>query len=448
MTRNVIGLFIILFGIAAAPTFAEDSQFDPGLPQISWSDTVDHYGTRCVVYGTVVASKDIGSRCFLNFDKDFRTTFTAVVPSNLYGQFTSNPQKLFLNKHVRVVGEIVKFKDKPEIVIAAAGDIQIIDSPEPPKKGEEVKTQGNTVTPEATAKSGTPKAQAPTAFTPAAPKVLTDGVVKIATFNVLNLFDNFDDPYVDSEYYPGKRDSEIENLAKIIRQADADVVAFQEVENRGVLENFVATHLSGMGYCDVVLIEGNNPRGIDVGLISRLPVGEVTSHRHVDFRSADGKDMRFKRDLLQVSIEPEGYSPFDVFVVHLKSKHGGADESRPIRLGETLAIRKKLDRILTNDPQALFVICGDFNDTFDSEPLQRLVGSGDTKLTAFFDDLPEDKRITYNRSYLSMIDFVLGSPGMAGLYVPKSYDVILGTVETNGSDHNLVSAQFKLKKQP
>ncbi|GJM24662.1 MAG: hypothetical protein DHS20C16_10770 [Phycisphaerae bacterium] len=440
MTRNTLNVLVILFSLSAAPAFAADDLFDSKLPQISWSDAANHYGTRCVVYGTVVGSKDIGSRCFLNFDKDFRTTFTGVIPSNLYAQFTSDPEKYFLGKHVRIVGEVIKYQNKPEIVMTAASEIQVVESPLPPKGGAAVKA-------ESAAKPDNPKGRTPTAFNPASPKVLPDGVVKIATFNVLNLFDNFDDPYTDSEYYPGKRSTEVENLAKTIRQADADVVALQEVENRGGLEDFLATHLSDMGYCDVVLIEGNNRRGIDVALISRLPVGEVTSHRHVDFRSADGRDMRFQRDLLQVSIEPEGYNAFDVFVVHLKSKHGGADKSRPIRLGETLAIRKKFDRMLASNPQAAFVICGDFNDTFDSEPIQRLVGSGDTKLTAFFEDLPEDKRITYNRSYLSMIDFVLASPAMAKQYVPKSYNVILGTVESSGSDHNLVSAQFKLEKQ-
>lgn len=446
MTRNALGLFVILLSCLTEPTFAGGDQFDPSLPQISWSDAANHYGTRCVVYGTVVGSKDIGSRCFLNFGKDFRTTFTGVIPSNLYSQFTTSPEKSFLGKHVRIVGEIIEFQNKPEIVLTAASDIQIVDSPLPPKDGAEVKANPDGKT-NPDVKVAATKVRTPAVFNPAQPKVLSDGIVKIATFNVLNLFDDFDDPYTDSEYYPGKRSSEVENLAKTIRQADADVIALQEVENRGGLEDFVATHLSDMGYCDVVLIEGNNRRGIDVALISRLPVGEVTSHRHVDFRSADGQDMRFQRDLLQVSIEPEGYNSFDVFVVHLKSKYGGADESRPIRLGEVLAARRKLERILAHDPQAAFVICGDFNDTLDSEPVQRMIGSGDTKLTAFIDDLPEEKRITYNRSYLSMIDFVLASPAMASQYVPKSYDVILGTVESSGSDHNLVSARFKLNKR-
>ncbi len=445
MIRNAMVVLAVLFSSNITSVIGADEQgdsnlFDSNLPQISWSQTAEYYGKRCVVYGTVVGSKNIGSRCFLNFDKDFRTTFTGVIPSGLFSQFPSAPESLFRGKHVRIVGEVIKFKDKPEIVLTSANEIQIVDSPTPP-------ADGATVAAKTVAKTVTPTIAKPAYIVPGKPKVLTDGLVKIATFNVLNLFDNYDDPYTDSESYPGKRDAEVVNLAKTIRHADADVLALQEVENRGGLENFVATQLSDMGYTDIVLIEGNNRRGIDVALVSRLPVGEVTSHRHVDFKSADGQDMRFQRDLLQVSIEPDGFNPFDVFVVHLKSKHGGADKSRPIRIGEALAARRKIDRILARDPQAAFVICGDFNDTFDSEPVQRLVGSGDTKLIAFFDDLPEDQRITYNRSYLSMIDFILASPAMAAQYAPKSYDVILGTVESSGSDHNLVSAQFKLAKR-
>ncbi len=445
MIRKTLVATVILLSLSTTLVIGADEQkdanlFDPNLPQISWSDTAEHYGKRCVVYGTVVGSKDIGSRCFLNFDRDFRTTFTGVIPSNLYSQFSSPPESMFRGKHVRIVGEVIQFKGKPEIVLTSANDIQIVESPKPPAKGA-------TVAATPVAKTDTPKVYKPKYLSPSKPKSLKDGEVTIATFNVLNLFDNFDDPYSDSESYPGKRDSEVANLAKTIRQANADVLALQEVENRGGLEDFIATHLADMGYCDIVLIEGNNRRGIDVALVSRLPVGEVTSHRHVDFRSADGRHMRFQRDLLQVSIEPDGYDTFDVFVVHLKSKHGGADKSRPIRLGEVLAARRKLDRILSEDPQARFVICGDFNDTFESEPIQRLIGDGDSKLAAFIDDLPEDKRITYNRSYLSMIDFILASPAMAQLYVPQSYDVILGTVESSGSDHNPVMARFKLNKR-
>jgi endonuclease/exonuclease/phosphatase family metal-dependent hydrolase len=154
--------------------------------------------------------------------------------------------------------------------------------------------------------------------------------------------------------------------------------------------------------------------------------------------------MRFQRDLLQVSIEPDGFEPFDVFVVHLKSKYGGSEKSLPIRMGEANTIRDIFDDLLRRDPRARFVICGDFNDTFDSAPLKKIIGTGSTALTAFFEELPEDQRITYNRNHLSMIDFVLASPAMAATYVPKSYTVLASSVEAGGSDHNPVAASFQL----
>ena len=73
-----------------------------------------------------------------------------------------------------------------------------------------------------------------------------DGVIKIASFNVLNLFDDYDDPYVENEVYPGKKTEEMKQLAATIRRLNADLVALEEVENRFFLEHFVASHLADM----------------------------------------------------------------------------------------------------------------------------------------------------------------------------------------------------------
>ncbi len=43
-----------------------------------------------------------------------------------------------------------------------------------------------------------------------------------------------------------------------------------------------------------------------------------------------------------------------------------------------------------------------------------------------------------------MIDFIFASPALGADYVAKSYGVVPGTVETNGSDHNPVYASFRL----
>jgi len=429
--------FAALFACLVWPAIAAaESPFKSDLPHISWDKTAEHYGQECVVYGTVIAARNIGARCFLNFHENFRENFTVVINSDDYGKFPSPPESLYNGKHVRVVGKVVEYRNKPEIVVTSPEAIEIIESPIPPAVPAGVGAAPSGQTPVADATPSKPVAPAP-------PSPAKDGVVKVATFNLLNLFDDFDDPYVENEPVPGKKAEEKARLAAVLRGMAADIVALQEVESRPVVQRFVDEYLADFKY-EVVLYEGNSDRGIDVALLSRLPVGPVTSHRHLDLTDSGGQPMRFQRDLLQVRITPEGFLPFDVFVVHLKSKHGGEEASLPIRAGEAKAIRSLFDDLLHADSQARFLICGDFNDTIESQPLQTIIGAGPVALRGFYDDLPSEKRITYNRQHLSMIDFVFASPALAAGYVPKSYDVLLGSVDAHGSDHNPVTASFKL----
>ena len=273
-----------------------------------------------------------------------------------------------------------------------------------------------------------------------------DGKVTVATFNVLNLFDEYDDPYHEDEGMRAKPRAQLERLAETIRRIDADVLALQEVENRGCLERVVRELLPDLGYEHVVCFEGNDRRGIDCAVLSRLPIGPVTSHRHLRFRDDSGEIRRFRRDLLAVSVEPVGFESFTVFVVHLKSKRGGAKQTAGLRSAEARAIRRVLDRTLSKDAAARFLICGDFNDTWDSEPMGIIRGSGPGALRGFVGDLAPGE-VTYNRGrYRSVIDFVLASPELSKRYMSKSYRIRSGSVETGGSDHNPVSARFELRR--
>ena len=434
MTLSLLALLA-----TATIAFAEHS-FDESTQKISWADAHKYYGQECIVYGTVVAAKDIGSRCFLNFHKDHRNHFTIMIASKDYDKFPGNPTSLYADKHVRVIGEVIEFQGKPEIIVKSPDAIEIVDDPDP-SKGVPVAPAVKKGSKPKPGKKRTPRSA--TTWKPA-----TDGTIRVATFNLLNLFDNVDDPYNDEERLPGKDAREIKLLAERFRMANADIVAVQEVENRQVLEEFVNTYVPDMGYTDVVLFEGNNKRGIDVGLISRYPLGATTSYRHLDFVDGKGNPMRFRRDLLQVNVRPEGFKEFDVFVVHFKSKGGGAAKTLPIRVGEAKAARMIFDELLKTDRQKAFVVCGDFNDTYDSKPLQQLVGSGPRALKNLFGEIAKADRVTYNKKpYRSMIDFLLVSPAMADAYVKDSYEIIQGTVESSGSDHNPVVATFKLKKQ-
>lgn len=67
-------------------------------------------------------------------------------------------------------------------------------------------------------------------------------------------------------------------MANRILNMDLDVLAVQEVEDIHVQRSFNKEYLGNL-YSHQVLIEGNDPRFIDVALLSALPLGAVTTYR-------------------------------------------------------------------------------------------------------------------------------------------------------------------------
>lgn len=387
---------------------------EAGIPVVDWKDAANHMDQEVIVQGRIVQARNIGKICFLNFDG--ARTFTAVVHSPNYKNFPTPPEQLYGGKIVRIRGVISAYRGKPQVEVSRAEQVTILEKELPIEPAAEKKVH---------------------AF---------NGTVTVATFNVLNLFDDHDDPYHADEGTPAKPKAELERLAATIRALNADVLALQEIENRGYLERFNAALLSDLGYEHVVCFDSNDRRGIDCAVLSRLPVGPVTSWRHLRFSDGSGGEMSYNRDLLQVRIEPPDCPDFDLFVVHFKSKRGGATETERYRVAECTRTREILSGMLKKDADARFLICGDFNDTWDSKPLKALMGDGAMALVDFTKELPE-KASSYNRlNNDSVIDFIFASPAMAKMHEPGSYKIIPGTVESAGSDHNPVVTRFRLRK--
>lgn len=403
--------------IADGPVTSAPSANEPGI--IVWRDAARFIGRDVYLQGRVVQTSNIGSLTFLNFDRD--RSVTAIVRKSSYRNFPTPPEKLYRGKFVRIRGNISEYRGKPQIEIYKPDQVTVLEKDEP-----------------------IPAERAAKPLPPAPPAKKRDftGIVKVACYNVENFFDAHDDPYRRDESTETKPEAQVAKVAEAIRAIDADVLALEEVENRGVLESLMKTQLSDLGYRNVVLFEGNDTRGIDCALVTWLPVGPVTSHRHVEFSDGSGGQMTFRRDLLQVRIEPPNHPSFDVFVVHLKCC--GGDDDKRVRRAEAIALRKVVDEILGGNPDARFVICGDFNDKWNSMTMKSIRGEGPTALQGFVDDLPEGAMSYHKPPYLSVIDFIIASPGMAKIYVPKSYRIVAGPALEAASDHFPVTAEFDL----
>jgi len=386
---------------------------EAALTVVDWKDAHKYVAQEVILQGRIVATKNIGRICFLNFDK--ARTCTAIIRESNYKNFPEPPEKLYKRKIVRIRGVIREYKGRPEIEIVRPEQVTILEKAEPIPSRPEPKQRPFT------------------------------GIVTVGTLNAYNLFDEYDDPYHADEGTPAKPKEALEKLAATIRAVDADVLALQEIENRGYLERFVGACLRDMGYEYVVCIESNDRRGIECAVLSRLPVGPVTSYRHLRFPDGSGKEMHFRRDMLQVQIRPPESPAFSVFVLHLKSKRGGGQETEKYRLGEARQVRKIVDRLLERDKDSLFLICGDFQENWDSKTVKTLRGEGAMALSGFVADIPKGT-VTFNKKpHLDMIDFILASPAMARRYVAKSYQVIQGSVASSGSDHNPVLAKFDMQ---
>jgi len=111
-------LILVLFFMMNSFAFADNT--------VSWKDAANHYGKYMTVEGTIVSTKCFPKVCFLNFDKNYKTTFTAVIFASDLPKFPSNPDQYYLNKKVKVTGTIKEYKGKPEIIVKEQDQIKII----------------------------------------------------------------------------------------------------------------------------------------------------------------------------------------------------------------------------------------------------------------------------------------------------------------------------------
>lgn len=202
--------------------------------------------------------------------------------------------------------------------------------------------------------------------------------VRVATFNCENLFARYK---FDSKMDPAKASvdgftidrtrfdilnaTEKELTARAILEAKADVLALQEVENLEVLRRFRSTRLAKAKYTHAMLIDGPDPRQIDVALLSRFPIVKVRSYQHLRVKSAS----LFSRDCLEVDVEVAPGKTLTLFVNHLKSMFERADvkngrkKTRARRMQQAQAVRKIVtDRFGATPGDAPWVVLGDLND--------------------------------------------------------------------------------------
>lgn len=174
----------------------------------------------------------------------------------------------------------------------------------------------------------------------------------------------------------------MQHTAMVIRDVDADILGVVEAESRPLLQMFTDAMLAKVGgrpYEQVMLVEGNDPRGIDVGLLARgrYPLVAIRSHLF----DTDAGGPVFSRDCCEYHLRLPDGGLLVVLVNHLKSK-GYGEPGDPIgaRKRRRQATRvAEIYRELVAGGVARVAVLGDFNDDPSSEALAPLLQDTDLR---------------------------------------------------------------------
>ena len=261
--------------------------------------------------------------------------------------------------------------------------------------------------------------------------------------------------------------------ARVIWDVDADVLAVVEAESRPVLKEFQTVMADRLArpapYAHVMIIDGNDGRGIDVGLTTKsgFPIGTMRSH--VDDLKPDGFPI-FSRDCPEFEVTTPGGETVIVLPNHFKSKYGGNNPaSQAKRLAQSTAVADYYRRLIAEGFDKV-VVMGDLNDTPDSDELRPLLIDTDLRDVSGHANFTEFEFAVNNGhrgigthglgNDSSKIDYLLLSPALfdnvtsAGIFrkgawpgsSPKRWNVYpeLTRKHHAASDHHLIWADIDI----
>jgi len=216
------------------------------------------------------------------------------------------------------------------------------------------------------------------------------------------------------ELYPSEiKATAIENTARVINAVNSDILCIVEVENRVAINKFnenVIPQVGGEKYKHTMVIDGNDGRGIDVGIMTRSPFEIDSIGTHVD--DFDDKGIIFSRDCAEYTIKTALGNPVLLLVNHFKSQSGDAFINDPLRKRQAKRVREIYEEKLRQGHEFI-AITGDFNINPSHDSLKPLLGNGSnlldiTKHPKFKND---GLSWTYKRGHLEgKLDYILLSP--------------------------------------
>ena len=253
----------------------------------------------------------------------------------------------------------------------------------------------------------------------------------------------------------------IDNTARVIGALDADITCIIEAEDRPALLEFNKEALpKDKRFDHVMVVPGNDLRGINVGILVREPLKITDIVTHVDDK--DEKGEIFSRDCIEYTIQlPDDGPKMLIMVNHFKAKDQNPSSSNMKRKRQADRVREIYEQ--RKKDFDYIAICGDLNDFPESDPLRHLIRDGSDLVEVMTEDNFDDGG--YPGTYqtcgpTNKIDYILMSPKLAekfttggverhGLWAGKNGTMFehfpMQSSVDAASDHAGLWAEFDLK---
>lgn len=255
--------------------------------------------------------------------------------------------------------------------------------------------------------------------------LLFSSELKIATYNVENLFD---DKISGSEYSDfksnrwnsAKYQQKLRKISRVLRELNADVVALNEIENENVIKELA--NLSGYKFYKFATLKGS-PVGL--GLLSRYRISDSQIYVVPDVKT---------RPILMSRVEFEGHS-IEFFIAHFPAA------KNPLK--HRIAAANTMKKAVKNSKNG--VILGDLNSNYG----YKFLLNGLDGWTNLWEFLPSYQRSSYKNGK-SAIDHIILSKDLMGKnlrYKDGSFGVFKANfIDDSYSDHYPLYATLSLQE--
>lgn len=242
---------------------------------------------------------------------------------------------------------------------------------------------------------------------------------------------------------PIKPEKQLLAAAEALKSINADIVALQEVNNMEDLDTFQKKYMGKDAYPYSVLIEGNDGRGIDVGVLSKYPIMKAYTHRDYSFTIPQKKEKGFfSRDLLEAIIKITPQYEIKIFVTHAKSQRGGEASDRK-REGEAQAANTIINKHLSLEPNIPTFLAADLNDKPGSPSIKILCGPDSPLRDPLEKEGKQNEPTHHNEKFgNTKLDYILVSPATMKQYQEKSSTIYHTKTVHDASDHDPIKATY------